>query len=130
MATEADILAARRKRAGELGEKSVELFPARVPRPLASIADDYYGTTRAVDYLADLGWRSIGSGVVGLEPFLDDPDPFVRIAAAQAVWLTTNTVATWLITTVGWRGGFQAYAALTTSAAKGAVRDVEQLKRR
>lgn len=34
MATEADILAARRQRAEKLAEQGVELFPARVPRPL------------------------------------------------------------------------------------------------
>ncbi len=40
MATETEILAARRARAGRLREEcGVELFPARVPRPLDAIAD-------------------------------------------------------------------------------------------
>ncbi len=39
MASEAEILAARRKRARQLSERGESLFPARVPRPLASIPD-------------------------------------------------------------------------------------------
>ena len=39
MATEAEILAARRRRAERLREEGVELFPARVPRPLDPIPD-------------------------------------------------------------------------------------------
>ena len=34
MATEAEILEARRKRAQQLAERGESLFPARVPRPL------------------------------------------------------------------------------------------------
>ena len=39
MATEAEILAARRKRARELLERKVDLYPARVPKPLQQICD-------------------------------------------------------------------------------------------
>ncbi len=39
MATEAEILAARRKRATELLERKVDLYPARVPKPLQQICD-------------------------------------------------------------------------------------------
>ena len=39
MATESEILAARRQRAEQLRERGVELFPARVPRPLARIPE-------------------------------------------------------------------------------------------
>ena len=39
MATEADILASRRQRAEKLAEQGIELFPARVPRPLDRTAD-------------------------------------------------------------------------------------------
>ena len=39
MASEAEILAARRQRAERLRERGVELFPARVPRPLARIPE-------------------------------------------------------------------------------------------
>jgi lysyl-tRNA synthetase class 2 len=39
VASEAEILAARRQRAERLRERGVELFPARVPRPLARIPE-------------------------------------------------------------------------------------------
>ena len=39
MATESEILAARRQRAEQLRKKGVNLFPARVPRPLARIPE-------------------------------------------------------------------------------------------
>ncbi len=39
MATEAEILAARRRRARELLARKVELYPARVPKPLQQIGD-------------------------------------------------------------------------------------------
>jgi len=37
------------------------------------------------EVLTALGWSRIGRPTPGIEPFLDDPDPQVRIAAAQAV---------------------------------------------
>ena len=39
MATEAEIIAARRRKAGELQRRGVDLFPARVPKPLDPIPE-------------------------------------------------------------------------------------------
>ena len=41
-------------------------------------------------YLMALGWSRPGRPTPGLEPFLDDPEPLVRVAAAQARWQTAG----------------------------------------
>jgi HEAT repeat protein len=40
--------------------------------------------------LTKLGWTRAGQPTPGIEPFLDDPELVVRIAAAQAHWLVNR----------------------------------------
>lgn len=54
-----------------------------IERELAQLASR--PAPERAEFLAALGWSRLGRPTPGLEPFLDDSDPQVRIAAAQAV---------------------------------------------
>lgn len=71
MATESEILAARRKRAEALHEGGVALFPARVPRPLARIPElvEKYRETSADELAAEAHSACIAGRIVGLRSF-------------------------------------------------------------
>ena len=71
MATESEILAARRQRAERLRERGVDLFPARVPRPLARIPEVIatYGGKSVEELEADPGLHCIAGRIVGLRSF-------------------------------------------------------------
>lgn len=44
-------------------------------------------------FLIELGWSRTGRSTPGIRPFLSDPAPLVRIAAAQALWQTQRDTA-------------------------------------
>ena len=71
MATEAEILAARRAHAERLREHGVELFPARVPRPLDRIPEllAHHGKTPADALERDAPAVSVAGRILGLRSF-------------------------------------------------------------
>ncbi len=71
MATEAEILAARRQRAEQLRARGVELFPARVPRPLARIPElvAEHGDKTAEQLAADDTSVCIAGRIIALRSF-------------------------------------------------------------
>jgi len=71
VATEAEILAARRQRAEQLRESGVDLFPARVPRPLARIPQlvAEHADTTAEQLAQDDTPMCIAGRIVGLRSF-------------------------------------------------------------
>ncbi|MBW2414216.1 MAG: lysine--tRNA ligase [Deltaproteobacteria bacterium] len=71
MATEAEILEARRHRAEQLRDAGVELFPARVPRPLARIPEVIaeHGEKTADQLAGDDTQVCIAGRIVGLRSF-------------------------------------------------------------
>ena len=71
MATEAEILAARRERARELERDGVELFPARVPRPLDSIPElrTRFQDASEQELCASPDVRRVAGRLVGLRSF-------------------------------------------------------------
>jgi lysyl-tRNA synthetase class 2 len=71
MASEAEILAARRARAAQLAEQGAELFPARVPRPLDRVPEliAAYGETTAAELEADPNQATVAGRVMGVRSF-------------------------------------------------------------
>ena len=71
MATEADILAARRQRAQKLEELGVELFPARVPRPLDRIPEVVarHASRSAAELESDAATATVAGRIMSLRRF-------------------------------------------------------------
>ncbi len=71
MATEAEILAARRARAAQLVEQGAELFPARVPRPLDRLPEliAAYGEKSADELEAEPSRATVAGRVMGVRSF-------------------------------------------------------------
>ena len=71
MATEAEILASRRQRAEKLRKAGVELFPARVPRPLDRVPEvlERYGAAEAEVLERDSIRACVAGRIVGLRSF-------------------------------------------------------------
>lgn len=71
MATEAEILASRRRRAEQLRDAGVELFPARVPRPLDRLPDliERHGETSAERLEQEAPQATVAGRIMSLRSF-------------------------------------------------------------
>ena len=71
MATEAEILASRRRRAEQLRQAGVELFPARIPRPLDRLPEliERHGETSAEALERDAPEATVAGRIMSLRSF-------------------------------------------------------------
>ncbi len=71
MATEAEILASRRRRAEQLRQAGVELFPARIPRPLDRLPEliERHGETNAEALERDAPEATVAGRIMSLRSF-------------------------------------------------------------